>query len=188
MANSEDENFDFGDLNLPNDDLPPLDQPLDETDLPPAADLPAVEAPLDEILASETPVAEQPSDAKSEPSEPAAAESVEPLSKEPRDLSSVWEYGGLGLGVVVLLAIGWLHLVYFSTAIYVISVGLVGYGIWKGRRTNSIFTVFLACALLAVLTAVYCLWLELGRYQFEVKAKNARRAAVSQTFDVSRLV
>ena len=193
MANSEGENFDFGDLN----DLPPLDQPLDESELPavdmPTAeadltDLPAMEAPLDEMPAAETPSAEQPSEDKSESTEPAAAETAEPLPHESRDLSAMLEYGGIGLGVFVLLALGWLNLFYFSTALYTISIGLVGYGIWKGRATNNIYTMFMACALLAVLTAVYCLWLELGRYQFEIKPKHAGRAAVVQTFDVSRLV
>jgi hypothetical protein len=31
--------------------------------------------------------------------------------------------------------------------------------------------VLLACALVAMLTAIYCLWSELGNYEFNIKAK-----------------
>ena len=88
------------------------------------------------------------------------------------------EWGG-AIGIpVIILALAWFEVLYFSTALYVISVGFIPYGIWKGRETNTVYTVILGCTLVAVLTAIYCLWLEVGRYNFEVKAK--QRAGISR--------
>ena len=79
---------------------------------------------------------------------------------------------GVGVAIpVVLLAMVFLHLLYLSTAIYLVSVGLVAFGVWRERETSTAYTVLLACALVAILTAIYCLWAELGRYQFDVRAK-----------------
>ena len=44
-----------------------------------------------------------------------------------------------------------------------------------GRKTNTVFVVFLGCVLAAVLTAVYCLWMELARYKFDIKAQDAKQ-------------
>ena len=38
------------------------------------------------------------------------------------------------------------QVLYLSTAIYLVSVGLVAFGVWRGRETNTAYTVLLACA------------------------------------------
>jgi hypothetical protein len=45
------------------------------------------------------------------------------------------------------------------------------------RKTNDLYTVILGCALIAILTGIYCLWLEWGRYQFDTKARQAKQHA-----------
>ena len=44
-----------------------------------------------------------------------------------------------------------------------------------GRKTNTVFVVILGCVLAAVLTSVYCLWMELVRYKFDIKAQDAKQ-------------
>ena len=95
----------------------------------------------------------------------------EETEKGPSKLPVYLEWAGVIAIPVIILALAWFGVWYFSTAFYVISVGLIPYGIWKGRETNTVYTVILGCTLVAVLTAVYCLWLEIGRYNLEVKAK-----------------
>ena len=83
----------------------------------------------------------------------------------------------LGLAIaagVLLLALGLIHVLYLSTAVYLISVALLIYLMWRGRETNTVYTVILGCASIAILTALYCLWLELGRYHLDVKARQSK--------------
>jgi hypothetical protein len=100
-----------------------------------------------------------------------ASEGEDSEEKKPMEVPLYAELGG-AVGIpVVLLLLALCNLVYFSTAFYLIAVGCIPYAIWKGRETNTTYTALLGCALIAVLTAVYCLVLELGRYDFNVKAK-----------------
>jgi hypothetical protein len=119
---------------------------------------------------------------KTEEEKKTEEEEAEEAEKEPYQLPPYVEWGG-AIGIpLILLVLGWFQIIYFSTAIYLIAVGFIPYGIWKGRATNTVFTVFLACALAAVLTGLYCLWLEIGRYQFDVKAREAKhRISMSQS-------
>jgi len=61
------------------------------------------------------------------------------------------------------------------TALYLIGLCAIPFVIWKARRTSTIFTVFLGCILTALLTANYCLWMELRRYHFDLKAQEAKQ-------------
>ena len=122
------------------------------------------------------PQATEPSEAegehkKAEPSEVSEEGFQEETEKGPSKLPVYLEWAGVIAIPAIILALAWLGVWYFSTAFYVISVGLIPYGIWKGRETNTVYTVILGCTLVAVLTAIYCLWLEVGRYNFDVKAK-----------------
>jgi len=58
----------------------------------------------------------------------------------------------------------------FSAAVYLIALGAIFFGVWKGRETNTFYSVILACALAALLTAVFILWSEVGDYGFHLKA------------------
>jgi hypothetical protein len=141
--------------------------------LPAAA--PAVEVAAQEA-APETEKAEEPAKeepAKEEPGETAAEKKAKPSSPLMAYLD--WAIAGGVAALLLLLAL--VGLLNFSTVLYVISVGLVLYAIWKGRQTNDLYAVMLGFSLIAVLTAVYCLWLEVGRYHFDVKAKEAKQHA-----------
>jgi hypothetical protein len=158
------------------------------------------------IAAEVPPVAEESQAAEETAAKPAEAEGQEaaaesagegeeePATEEkPEPKPAKWpffvEWGAIVGVPVILLGIAFLHLLYFATVIYVVSVALIPYAIWKGRQTNSVYTVILGCALVAVLTAVYCLWLEVGRYQFDIKAREAKqRVSMSVGIDAGFLV
>lgn len=159
MTNFEGDNIDFSDLNLGG--IESLEEHIESADEVAAPIKPEVEPSADE--AEEEVVAAEP--------------------KEQRSKQSFYIELAVAIGVpVILLAIAGLHLLYVSTAIYLIAVGFVPYGLWKGRETSTIYTVVLGCALIAVMTAIYFMWVEFGRYEFDVKARDGkRRAGVSQT-------
>jgi hypothetical protein len=94
------------------------------------------------------------------------------LAAHPSLLASA-EWVALGCLALALLAVGYFGVIFFSTAIYAIALVSIGYSIWLGRKTNTVYTVFLGCALAAVVTIAYFLWLEIGRYQFDVRARGA---------------
>lgn len=48
--------------------------------------------------------------------------------------------------------------------------------IWKRIGETSPFTVFLGVSLVALLVAIFCLWMELRHYDFDIKAQEARQA------------
>jgi hypothetical protein len=139
---------DLSNLELPDDEMAPVEL---------AAELPEAEAP---------PIVVDQQDDQSHPDEEATA-----AGEKPDQVPQYIEWGGM-IGIpVLLLILALMHLIYFATAVYLISIGFVGYGIWKNRETSSIYIVLLGCALIAILTALYCLWIELGRYDFNIRAK-----------------
>lgn len=135
------------------------------------------EAPLDES-------------AEEEEREGATAEEAEAGTEEegePGKVPPYVEWAGVIGGPVIVLALAGLCAVLFSAAftafsvaVYLIALGFIPYAIWKGRETGGIYTIFLGLALAALLTATLCLWLEMGRYQFSVKAKDRQRVGMSQ--------
>lgn len=185
MANVKDENPDFDELKLPGeeeeavpveplaDDLLQEFQPLDASEFPePAAEESAFGPPVE---TEGGPVETEEASQEPTPEEGTAEEPAEGPAKPSRELPPKVEWGAVAGVSVLLFVLALAGLLYFATAIYVISIGMVGYGIWKGRETNSVYTVFLGCTLVAVLTAIYCLWMELGRYHYDVKAREARQ-------------
>jgi len=48
--------------------------------------------------------------------------------------------------------------------------------IWKRIAETSPFTVFLGVSLLALLIAIFCLWMELRHYNFDIDAQEANQA------------
>lgn len=168
VAKTENEEPDFDEFDLPDDltaelpDLPedtafPSDEPVAETVAEPG-----------DVEAAQEPEAEE-------------IEQAQRPTKRDRTLSRLpaWmpesreALAAVGLSVLVLLLalVGLLH---FSTAFYLIAVGAVVYALWQYRDTNSVFTIILGCALIAMLTAIYCLWREWGSYRFDTKAREAR--------------
>jgi hypothetical protein len=188
VAKIDDElpNFDnLDDLMSPgDDDLAPLEPILDEPGL--------------EELTAETPILEEPAESTAE-GEPAMVEGEPPeLDAETPDVSEEkparkavalplqleW-IAVIGIAVAVF-ALAFMNLVTFGTAMYVSAVVVVIGLMWISRARSTIYTMLLACALVAVMTAVYCLWTELGRYHFNMSGK--LRASVSAPGDVCRIV
>jgi hypothetical protein len=183
VANIEDEGFNFDDLNLPLDELTAAEPEVTaETPGELAPELAEPEAePLETEKAEEQPYEEQPHE------EPAEA-TAEPVEKIPRKLPAHFALGVAIAAVLVLLALALIHVLYFSTGLYLISIGLIVYATWRDRATNTVYAVILGCALAAVLTAMYCLWLELDRYQLDIKARQIKApVSVSRLVETQRL-
>ena len=100
-------------------------------------------------------VAEQPAGDEAKPVEahaepaaeakPAAEAGTEDFGEEkrPRNLSR-YVVIAIVIGVpVVFLAIAFVGLLNFSTAIYIICLAFIPVGLWLGRKTNTVYTVFL---------------------------------------------
>ena len=65
--------------------------------------------------------------------------------------------GVLGLAVVILLA-AWTCYWNYSTAVYFIGLTFIPLMLWLGRKTNTVYVVFLGCIIAVLMTCVYCLW------------------------------
>ena len=91
--------------------------------------------------------------------------------------------GVLGLAVVLLL-IAWAGLWNYSTAVYVTGLTFIPLLLWMGRKTNTVYTVFLGCVIAVLMTCIYCLWAVLAQYHFDVKASEAKqRVGMAQPVD-----
>jgi hypothetical protein len=107
--------------------------------------------------------------------------------------------GGIG-GLAFLLAV--IAVCWFSnpgtiTVIwhlaYWILLALIPYSLWRGKKfwvaaeLSPLYAVMLAIGAAALLTAVYCLGLELSRYNWDIKARKARHlTAASSTVRLPR--
>jgi uncharacterized protein (DUF58 family) len=84
--------------------------------------------------------------------------------------------------------LAWFEVMDFSTAVYIIGLGFLPLILWMGRMTNTVYVVFLGCILAALLTCLYCLWVMLAQYRFDVKASEAKqRVAMAQPVDCGML-
>jgi hypothetical protein len=147
------------------------ESPIVEEGLPEGLGDSVLEA-LDAAAATETAAEEPTEEAKEEGEE----EGVKPpAEKKPFKLPWYLELAAVAVIALILLGIAAMHFLYFSTALYVIALGLIPYGIWKTGETSNVYTVILGCALAAVLTAAYCLWIELERYDLDIKARTAKQ-------------
>jgi hypothetical protein len=183
VADVEGESPKFEELNLPGEESA-ASEPSAE---PPADAAPSSGAASEasfsrEPQASETATEVEIAEAATEQSEADQRDDEEGEEGEqpeeerpPNKLPLYLEYAGLACIPLILLVLGYFGVVFFSTALYLIALGLIPYGIWKGRETNTVFTVILGCALAAVFTAIFCLWMEFGRYQFDVKAQEVKQ-------------
>ncbi len=170
MANVEDENPNFDELKTPGEEAA-AEEPVLEDEAAPAD---GADEQLQPVEAADE--AEVKAEKTEEGEEKEAEESEkEEAKKEAGKLPFVVELAGV-IGVpVVLLALFWFEIIFFSTTIFLIGISFIPYGIWKGRKSNTVFTVFLGCTLAALLTAAYCLWMEMGRYHFDFKAQEAKQ-------------
>jgi hypothetical protein len=197
VADNEGENPDFDDLE-PLGELQPLGEDGGESSLAGLDAEDFIPPDFESLLNSETvePEAAEPSAlpavarAVEVAAEGVAAEDAAPeaeKAEEPEEIEAEkkakpssplkvymdWAIAGGVAALLLLVAL--VGLLNFSTVLYAVSVGLVLFAIWKYRQTNDLYTVMLGFCLIAILTAVYCLWLEVGRYRFDVKAKEAKQ-------------
>jgi hypothetical protein len=84
------------------------------------------------------------------------------------------EWAGLALCLVVLLGVAAIGFIFYATAIYGFSLVAIAFTLWKGRKSNSLYVTILGFALAALLTGIYCLWLELAAYQLDIRARQMR--------------
>lgn len=99
---------------------------------------------------------------------------VEPLAQlepSPSKLPFILEIVGVAAIPLLLVVAAVLHFIYLPTAVWLIGLGFIPYGLWKAKETNA-YMIFLGCALAAMLTAIYVFWIELATYNYEVKAKH----------------
>lgn len=172
MAKIEDDTPSFENLNLSGEeafeeevvaDEPLVEEEVVAIDADQLAELP----PIEEMPTAE-PLAAEP-EPREEPVQKA------PLEKEDNTLSRFLPVAAaVGLPVIVL-GLVMLQFVLLSTAIYVIAMGYIPLSLWMSRKTNTVYIVFLGCTLVFVLTAIYCLWIEMGRHNFDVKAQEAKQ-------------
>jgi hypothetical protein len=152
----------------------------DEAELGEAELLEGGEAPVGDLADfSAEEVAAEPAEADlaTEPAGPVHAdeeEEEEELEKEPSKLPLVLEVVAiLGLPVAII-ALALLQLVDAWSGLYLFLLGCVPYALWKGRATNTVFTVFLGLILAAELTAIFCLFKEFQRYGYDVSGRAAK--------------
>lgn len=154
MAKVESDNLNF-------DELTPAAEPVVLTEEPAADDAGA-------------PIEAKPDEKKNEKDEDDTAEDSgieEPENKLPDYLA----LGGVIFVPLILLVLAWFQYLFFSTAIYFIGLVFIPYGVWLGRKKNTVYTVFLGCVAAALLTAAYFLWTEIGRYNFDLGAQEAKQ-------------
>jgi len=183
VSNAEGEKPDFDEL-----------EPLDDLDMPedvdPSADLDFTEPDFTEPDFTEPGetdgAAEQAAigDVQFEPE--VEAEEVEPQEK-PKPASKL----PLIVELVVFLGVcgGVLAWTYFEfadseglffwsiLAIFLLALVSIPFVLWKSRKTCTPYRVMLALSLAAILTAAFCLFLELKTYDYDIKAEGAKQRA-----------
>ncbi|MCD4728555.1 MAG: hypothetical protein K8R46_12890, partial [Pirellulales bacterium] len=170
MANVEDENPNIDELKTPGEETA-AEEPVLEGEAAPADEVDEQLQPVEAVDEAEV-KAEETEEGEEEKAEESEKEEAE---KEAGKLPLVVELAGVIGAPAVLLALFWFEIIFFSTAIFLIGISFIPYGIWKGRKSNTVFTVFLGCTLAALMTAAYCLWVEMGRYRFDFKAHEAKQ-------------
>jgi hypothetical protein len=173
VAKTEDDGANLDDLGGNLDDLSGHEGVLFEgAGEGPAADL--------EDLPTEEPAAELAeadlADLATEPSGPAhAEEEEEEEEKEPSKLPIALELVAIFGLPVVIIALAMMQFVDAWVGLYVFLMACIPYALWKGRATNTVFTVFLGCILAAELTAIFCLFKEFQRYGYDVSGRAGKQ-------------
>ena len=186
MAKSEDNGANLDDLGGNFDDLSGNDLSGNDAELlEDAGDEPA--ADLEDLSAEEVPTEEaavEPAEADladlaTEPGsaahveEPAHAEEED--EREPSKLPIALEIAAIFVLPVVIIVLAVMHYVNPWVGLYLFLTACVPYALWKGRRTNTVFTVFLGFVLAAELTAIFCLFKEFQRYGYDVSGRAGKQ-------------
>jgi hypothetical protein len=109
--------------------------------------------------------------------------------KKPRDLSLylvLLLLVGIPVALLGLASIAYLN---FATAIYLIGLFSIPLLLWISRKSNTVYVALLGIVLAALMTCIYCLWVVLAKYNFDVKAQEAKqRVGMVQPVDRGLLV
>lgn len=160
MADFEGDKPNFDELNALGDELAAGDEAVEQLET--AEGLEAV----DEEKAADDQAAE-------------TEESKEEAKEKPRKKSFLVE-AAAAIGIPIAFAGLFLaNVLFLSTAVFLALMCFIPLGLWMGRRSNTVFTIFLSITLAALFTACFCLWVELrDGYDFDIKAKEARVSMV----------
>jgi hypothetical protein len=151
--------------------------PAEEAAIEPAeADLADLATgPAEADLATEPAEADLADLAAEEPAGAPHAEEEEEEEKEPSKLPVALEVAAVIVVPVAIIALALMQIGDPWTWLYVFLLACVPYALWKGRATNTVFTVFLGCVLAAELTAIFCLLKEFQRYGYDVSGRAAKQ-------------
>jgi hypothetical protein len=106
--------------------------------------------------------------------------------KEPSKLPVLLEIIAVIAVPVALVGLYFYGKIEYWTAGYAVGIAFVPYVLWKGRASSTVFTVFLGCVLVAEMTAIYVLFVELSLYKFDLKARTGKQQRVAVTQPVER--
>jgi hypothetical protein len=106
--------------------------------------------------------------------------------KEPSKLPVLLEVLAVVGVPVVLVGLYFYGKMEYWTAGYAMAMTFIPYVLWKGRLTSTVFTVFLGCVLAAELTAIYVLFVELSRYNFDMKGRAGKQQRVAVVQPIER--
>lgn len=97
---------------------------------------------------------------------------------------------GIAVGVpAILIVLSFLNFLSLSTVAYLTGLVLVAIMALASHKTNTIYIIFLGGVIVALMTAVYLLWIKFEQYNGDVKAQEAKqRISVTQPFDRDILV
>jgi hypothetical protein len=150
VAKVEDDNFNFEEMNLPGEE-------------PAQVELADEVSSVSAVESDDEAVVEQVEDAEEE------------RKKDSDKLHFYLTCAGAAAIPLLLLVLASAQVIFPATAIYLVCLGLIPFGLWMGRETNTVFTIFLGFVLAAVFTGVYCLWIELGRHNFDINAREVKQ-------------
>jgi hypothetical protein len=64
----------------------------------------------------------------------------------------------------------------YATAVYLVGLTFIPLLLWLGRKTNTVYVVFLGIVIAGLMTGIYYLWVILADgYHFDVKASEAKQ-------------
>ncbi len=145
----------------------------------------AAEAGLEPAAEEALPEAEAEAELEAQP-----AKAPLPPWVEKAEWGAVAGIGGLAF-LLAVVAVCWFSNPGAITVIwhlaYWILLALIPYSLWRGKRywaaaeLSPLYAVMLAIGAAALLTAVYCLGIELSRYNWDIKARKARHLTAAAT-------
>lgn len=183
MPETEDELPDFSQLDLPGDEPAKPEPSAEPTPSEPTPSHDDGTSPTDEDKKAE-PQADKDELDVLETEEESAESEKEETEEESKEESNLRFY--VEWGAVAAVSVGVIIWSYFSVAtsegflywgvlnLYAIAMVLIPFAIWKTRKTSTPYNVMLAGALAAILTAIFCLWLELWAYDLDIKATEVK--------------